>query len=291
MKPARKRKLVYRAQEQYGASERRACGLIQIGRTTHRYQSIRDPQDELRLRLKELAAARPRYGSRRLHILLQREGWKINHKRVCRLYREEGLQVRRRRRRKVAARPRVRLPAPSELNHRWSLDFVADELVSGRRFRVLTVIDIHSRECLALKAGFSLTAQIVTAQLEEIIAERGVPVALTQDNGTEFTSRHYDAWAFSAGIQLDFYPAGTSGRELLHRELQRQATRRVLEPELVPEPLRGSGTAGRIPEGLQRNETAFFFRQPAACRVCPTAAGGCDQTPRLVPPSISVTRC
>ena len=209
MKPARKRKLVYRAQEQYGASERRAwCGLIQIGRTTHRYQSIRDPQDELRLRLKELAAARPRYGSRRLHILLQREGWKINHKRVCRLYREEGLQVRRRRRRKVAARPRVRLPAPSELNHRWSLDFVADELVSGRRFRVLTVIDIHSRECLALKAGFSLTAQIVTAQLEEIIAERGVPVALTQDNGTEFTSRHYDAWAFSAGIQLDFIRPG-----------------------------------------------------------------------------------
>ena len=151
---------------------------------------------------------RPRYGSRRLHILLQREGWKINHKRVCRLYREEGLQVRRRRRRKIAARPRVRLAAPSELNHRWSLDFVADELVSGRRFRVLTVIDIHSRECLALKAGFSLTAQIVTEALEGIIAERGVPVALTQDNGTEFTSKHYDAWAFSAGIQLDFIRPG-----------------------------------------------------------------------------------
>ncbi len=208
MRPARKRELVRRAQEQYGASERRACGLIQIGRTTHRYRSIRDPQDELRLRLKELAAARPRYGSRRLHILLQREGWKINHKRVCRLYREEGLQVRRRRRRKVAARPRVRLPTPSELNHQWSLDFVADELVSGRRFRVLTVIDVHSRECLALKAGFSLTAQIVTAELEGIIAEREVPVALTQDNGTEFTSKHYDAWAFSAGIQLDFIRPG-----------------------------------------------------------------------------------
>ena len=89
-------------------------------------------------------------------------------------------------RRKVAARPRARLPTPSELNHRWSLDFVADELVSGRRFRVLTVIDIHSRECLALKAGFSLTAEIVTKALEGIIAERGVPVALTQDNGAQF---------------------------------------------------------------------------------------------------------
>ena len=98
--------------------------------------------------------------------------------------------------------------APSELNHRWSLDFVADELVSGRRFRVLTVIDVHSRECLRLKAGFSLTAEIVTGELEAVIADPGVPVALTQDNGTEFTPKHYDAWAFSAGIQLDFIRPG-----------------------------------------------------------------------------------
>ena len=152
---------------------------MQIQRSSHRYRSRRDPQDGLRLRLRDLAAVRPRYGYRRLHILLRREGMTINHKIVLRLYREENLQVRTKRRRKVTARPRVRLPAPSELNHRWSLDFVSDELASGRRFRVLTVIDMHSRECLALAAGVSLPATTVTRVLDGVIAKRGVPVALT----------------------------------------------------------------------------------------------------------------
>ena len=181
---------------------------MQIQRSSHRYRSRRDPQDGLRLRLRDLAAVRPRYGYRRLHILLRREGMTINHKIVLRLYREENLQVRTKRRRKVTARPRVRLPAPSELNHRWSLDFVSDELASGRRFRVLTVIDMHSRECLALAAGVSLPATTVTRVLDGVIAKRGVPVALTLDNGTEFTSKHFDAWAYSGGIQLDFIRPG-----------------------------------------------------------------------------------
>jgi len=160
------------------------------------------------MRLRDLAAARPRYGYRRLQVLLEREGWVANHKRVLRLYREENLQVRTKRRRKVAARPRVRMPAPSELNERWGIDFMADELVGGRRFRVLTLIDLHSRECLALKAGFSLPAETVTKVLDRIIQKRGAPVALTLDNGTEFTSKHFDAWAYRAGIQLDFIRPG-----------------------------------------------------------------------------------
>ena len=143
-----------------------------------------------------------------MHILLQREGWKINIKLVQRLYRQEGLQVRTRRRRKVAAPPRVRMPAPSELNERWGIDFVSDELVSGRRFRVLTLIDLHSRECLALESGFSLPAERVTEVLDRIIQKRGAPVPLSLDNGTEFTSRHFDAWAYRAGIQLDFIRPG-----------------------------------------------------------------------------------
>jgi len=160
------------------------------------------------MRLRDLAAARPRYGYRRLQVLLEREGWIANHKRVLRLYREENLQVRTKRRRKVAARSRVRMPAPSELNERWGVDFMADELVGGRRFRVLTLIDLHSRECLALKAGFSLPAEVVTEVLDRIIRKRGSPVSLSLDNGTEFTSKHFDAWAYRAGIQLDFIRPG-----------------------------------------------------------------------------------
>ena len=160
------------------------------------------------MRLRDLAAARPRYGYRRLQVLLEREGWVANHKRVLRLYREENLQVRTKRRRKVAARPRVRMPAPTELNERWGIDFMSDELVSGRRFRLLTLIDLHSRECLALKAGFSLPAEAVTEVLDRIIRRRGSPGSLSLDNGTEFTSKHFDAWAYRAGIQLDFIRPG-----------------------------------------------------------------------------------
>ena len=181
---------------------------MQLQRSSFYYVARKDPQKALRMRLRDLAMARPRYGYRRLHVLLRREGWEVNHKRVLRLYRQENLQVRTKRRRKIAARPRVRLPAPSELNERWSLDFVADELCCGRRFRILTVIDIHSRECLALEADTSLPAERVTGVLEEVMAERGAPVALTLDNGTEFTSKHFDAWAYSAGIQLDFIRPG-----------------------------------------------------------------------------------
>jgi putative transposase len=122
-------------------SEKRACGLISITRWINRYQSRRDPQDELRMRLRELAASRVRYGYRRLTVLLRREGWKVNAKRVYRLYREEGLQVRTTKRAKRAARSRVSLAGAVRANQRWSMDFVSDRFVDGRWFRILTVVD------------------------------------------------------------------------------------------------------------------------------------------------------
>lgn len=182
---------------------------MQLQRSSFYYRHRKDPQEALRLRIRDLAADRPRYGYRRLHVLLCREGWRINAKRVLRIYQQESLQVRtRRRRKKMAARPRVRLPAPGSVNEQWSLDFVSDELANGRRFRVLTVIDIHSRECLALEADVSLPSWRVTAALEAVIAERGAPLSLTLDNGSEFTSNHFDTWAYTAGIQLDFISPG-----------------------------------------------------------------------------------
>jgi putative transposase len=152
--------------------------------------------------------ARPRYGYRRLHVLLLREGWRINHKRVHRIYREEGLMVRRKLRRKVASRARVVLPQPTRPNERWAIDFVADQLFDGRRFRILTAVDTCTREVLATQAAFSLPASKVCATLDRVVTERGVPEAITLDNGTEFTSRWFDAWAWSKQIQLDFIRPG-----------------------------------------------------------------------------------
>jgi putative transposase len=189
-------------------SERRACGLLQQPRGTQRYSSRRGRDEGLRHRLRELAFSRPRYGSRRLHVLLQREGWQVNHKKVERIYAEEGLMLRSKRRRKVASRARSPLPTPKKLNERWAMDFVADELVSGRRLRALTVIDVFSRECLAIAVAPTFKAEAVTAVLERVMAERGPPRAITVDNGTEFTSRHMDAWAYQNDVLLDFIRPG-----------------------------------------------------------------------------------
>lgn len=177
-------------------------------RSTHRYVSRRGPQTALRMRLRDLAGVRPRYGYKRLTILLNREGWGVNHKRVFRLYREENLGVRVKRRKRLVSRPRVPRPVPTGPNQRWALDFVADRTVDGQRFRVLTVIDVFTRECLALTVARQLRSPAVTATLDGVIAERGQPAALTVDNGTEFTANHFDAWAYTHSIAVDFIRPG-----------------------------------------------------------------------------------
>ena len=148
MKPAKRRELVREIRQAYKLNELRACGLIRITRWSNRYQSRRDPQTELRVRLRDLASTRIRYGYRRLTVMLRREGWLVNTKRVYRLYREEGLELRMRKRAKRAAHTRIRLAEASYPNQRWSMDFVSDRMVDGRWFRILTVVDQYTRECL-----------------------------------------------------------------------------------------------------------------------------------------------
>lgn len=189
-------------------SLRRTCGLIKLNRTTLYYQSRAEDLTALAMRITELARTRVRYGYRRIHELLRREGWRINHKRVHRLYAIMGLQVQIRRKIKRASHTRVPIAQPETSNEHWSMDFVADVLDNGRRFRILTIIDNFTRECPALLADFSLNAQKVIACLEGIKNTRGLPKAITVDNGTEFVSRTMDAWAYQNKVQLDFIRPG-----------------------------------------------------------------------------------
>jgi len=193
----------------YGISERRACGVARLARSTRRYRSRKDPQSALRLRIREMAQARVRYGYRKIRVMLNREGWKVGKKRVYRLYREEGLTLRQRprRRRQVAVNRRERRK-PHLPNQVWSLDFVADQLVDGRRFRALTVVDVFTRESLAIEVGQSLKGEQVVGVLNRIRQDRGVPKVLFCDNGAEFTSQIVDLWAYQNGVQIDFSRPG-----------------------------------------------------------------------------------
>jgi len=175
---------------------------------TLRYRSIRDRQDALRQRLRELAAVRVRFGYRRLTVLLRREGWRVNAKRVYRLYGLEGLEVRTKPRKKLASRVRVPLPAATRPNERWSMDFVSARLADGRWFRTLTVLDLYTRESLTLVADRSLTGVKVAAALSRVLQQRTAPQAITVDNGGEFVSRAMDAWAYAHEVRLDFIRPG-----------------------------------------------------------------------------------
>ncbi len=194
--------------EAYRVSERRACGTLPFHRSTVRYGSRARDQTPIRMRLRELAAARVRYGYRRLHVLLRREGWKVNHKRIWRLYKEEGLEVRTKKRRKRVSALRVVLPAATYPNERWSMDFMADSLHDGRRFRVLTLVDHFSRVSPAIEVGSSIPGRRVVAVLEKVGRTHGLPQVITTDNGTEFTCRDVDEWAHRNGVKLDFIRPG-----------------------------------------------------------------------------------
>jgi putative transposase len=212
-KPIPKRPLVEYLRTGFGVSERRACRVIAIDRASYRYRRVGDSpaQAALRVRLRDLSATRTRYGYRRLHVLLRREGWKVNHKRVYRLYRQEGLSLRSKPRKKRVSTLRPETVQAQAPNEHWSMDFVSDKLANGRRFRVLTLVDNLSRVSPAIKADVSLGGHKVVEMLEDVARKHNglYPKVLFVDNGPEFTSKALDEWAYQRGVKLSFSRPGT----------------------------------------------------------------------------------
>ena len=193
--------------EKFRLSERRACELNVIDRSSYRYEPVEDGDAELRKKLQELARQRPRFGYRRLGVLLEKSGETINHKRLFRVYREAGLSVRRRERKRLA-RGHAGMPLLIRPNQEWSADFISDALANGRALRALTVLDDFTKESPVIEVDTSLSAPRVTRVLDEVIEERGSPESLRLDNGPEFTSRCFVAWAASRRIRLIYIQPG-----------------------------------------------------------------------------------
>jgi putative transposase len=206
--PAARREAVVHLRSAFEVSERRACSALGTDRTSVRYCRTRPDDAAVRVRLRELAAQRRRFGYRRLHILLTREGFVMNHKKLRRLYREERLAVRRRGSRKRALGTRAPIAIPQGANQRWSLDFLSDAFTDGRRFRILAIVDDFTRECLALVADTSLPALRVVRELDAIVAVRGRPAMIVSDNGTELTSMAMMRWSQDRQIEWHYIAPG-----------------------------------------------------------------------------------
>lgn len=207
MKPADRKPIAIHLIDSHQLSERRACHLAGISRTGFRYEPQTTNDEPLRQRLKQLASDYPWYGYLLLHNLLKQEGLVINKKRTYRLYTEENLQVRTKKRKKLT-RPRLVMNRPSQSNQRWSMDFVADQLSNGRRFRVLNIVDDYSREMVGQLVAFSITGNQVARFLSQLVEQRGKPEGITCDNGTEFTSKAMFFWSKETVIKLHFIQPG-----------------------------------------------------------------------------------
>jgi putative transposase len=182
--------------------------VIKFNRSTQRYISKRSDNIGLRMRIRDIAQARIRYGYKRIHVLLRREGWRINHKAVYRIYRQEGLNLRYKSRRKHISRARLPRVDVAGINQCWAMDFMSDTLFNGRRFRALTMIDIYSRECLDIYAGNSITGDTVVDILEALRSRRGLPERIRVDNGPEFVSKALDNYSYLNNIRLEFSRPG-----------------------------------------------------------------------------------
>lgn len=206
--PAARQNIVIHLKEVFQFSERRVCVIVGLCRSSCRYQAKPKNDNEIRARLRELAEQRLKFGAPRLHTMLRREGHLINHKHTERLYREEGLSLRLKRHKKRTSQLRVVMDKPERINQHWSMDFVSDSLYSGRRFRVLTIVDDLSRECPVLEVDHSLPGQRVTRVLDRIAMTRGLPEVITVDNGPEFISKALDLWAYQNSVKLRFIQPG-----------------------------------------------------------------------------------
>ena len=249
--------------QSHPASQRRACELMEMAESSYRYQSRRN-DEPLRNQLIELARDKVRYGYRRLHVLLQRGGERINHKRVYRVYREAGLMVRRKARKKLM-RAGVLRPALTAANQEWALDFVHDAVEAGRSIRMLSVVDPYTRECLALEVDTSFASRRVTRVLEEVIERRGVPRAIRCDNGPELTSRHFLAWCIERKIELVHIQPGRPMQnghvESFHGRLREECLNVSWFGNLFE--ARGKIAAWRKEYNEQRPHSSLGYRTPA----------------------------
>ena len=206
--PQAKRAAVEMLMTERSSGVTRACGLVGISRSLYRYRSRRPDCTPLRSRIEEIAAAKRRYGYRRVYLRLRREGWEVNRKRVYRIYRDAGLAVRRRKRKRIGLFERKPLPKPTAANLSWSMDFVADGLIGGRRLRCLAIVDDCTRECLAIEVDTSITGLRVQGVLERLADTRGLPKSITVDNGPEFDGQVLDKWAYRSSVHLSFIRPG-----------------------------------------------------------------------------------
>lgn len=208
MTTKQRRQVVTHLLAAFPTSARRACRLVRLSRSRWQYHTRRGDDAELRERLRDLATKKPRWGYQQLHVLLRREGRHVNHKKVLRLYREEGLAVTRRPKKKHVAVARVPLPKPTARTERWSMDFVSDALADGRAFRCFTLVDDFTRECPVIEVAQSLPAWRITQVLHRLATERGLPRSIVCDNGPEFAGKVMDQWAHEHGVVLAFIRPG-----------------------------------------------------------------------------------
>lgn len=209
MKPVRKRKLVDEMRTEWGISIRRACRVVEFDTSTYHYKSRRPGQAALEARIREICQTRVRYGYRRVHIQLWREGWSHGQNKTRRIYRELGLQLRNKTpKRRVKAKLREDRRPATRANETWAMDFVHDQLATGRKLRVLTIVDTFSRFSPALEPRFSFRGADVVETLERVGHEVGFPATIRVDLGTEFVSRDLDLWAYRRGVTLDFSRPG-----------------------------------------------------------------------------------
>ena len=245
--------------DDWGVSIRRACSVLEFDRFTYHYKSRRREQAGLEARIKEICATRVRYGYRRVHVLLRREGWEINLKKTHRIYNELGLQLRNKTpKRRVKAKLRDDRRAASTSNEIWAMDFVHDQLATGQRIRVLTVVDTFSRFSPVIDPRFSYRAEDVVTALEGACASTGYPKTIRVDQGSEFVSR-----GLREGRHAGLLTARQTYRQRLHRGIQRPPARRVPERALVSDPCRRPGKVGGLAQVLQRGSTAWGNRQQA----------------------------
>lgn len=208
MKPASKRVAVAHLQQSYAVGLTRSCRLLNISRSSYGYQSSLRDDEPLRTAIRTKAAERKRWGYRRLQTLLERDGQFANHKRIYRIYCEEGLQVRKRKRKRARSGRSYELNASKERNERWSMDFMHDSTASGRKIRLLNIVDDYTREAIWMEVATSISGAYVSRVLDQLIELRGKPESLLTDNGPEFAGAVLDAWTYKNGIKHNFIKPG-----------------------------------------------------------------------------------